>query len=143
MSFRPILNKIQSFKTLLKIYYEMYWLSVAWTFLLPVHALIIGLPWYLSQLFWASILPVVILQLSLVFAFQSRGMAKFLSNITKIFANLDRFDFIQFINRRKTLTCWHQVGHSKILLLACTCGCICTIYIVEVVQKVKTTKRVS
>ena len=97
----------------------------------------------LSQLFCASILPVVILQLSLVFAFQSRGMAKYMSNITKIFANLDRFDFIQFVNRRKTLTCWHQVGHSKILLLACTCGCICTIYIVEVLQKVKTTKRVS
>ena len=68
-------------------------------------------------------------------------MAKYMSNITKIFANLDRFDFIQFVNRRKTLTCWHQVGHSKILLLACTCGCICTIYIVELLQKVKTTKK--
>lgn len=140
---------IQSFKTLLKIYYEMYWLSVVWTFLLPVHARIIGLPWYLfvtiilskhtSSIFMIT----YILLLFLVFAFQSRGMAKYMSNITKIFANLDRFDFIQFVNRRKTLTCWHQVGHSKILLLACTCGCICIIYIVEVLQKVKTTKRVS
>lgn len=127
----------------------MYWLSVVWTFLLAVHTLIIGLPWYLfvriilSKHTSSSFMITCILQLLLVFAFQSRGMAKYMNNITKIFANLDRFDFIQFGNRRKTLTCWHQVGHSKILLLAHTCWCICIIYNVEVLQKVKTTKRVS